>query len=60
MRGTLIERAERLETQSARAAYAAAVAAHGGCPADAEAWNRRAERLETMAGDARRAALKSN
>jgi transcription elongation GreA/GreB family factor len=56
-RTALIERAARLEDQSARAAYAGAVAAHAGCTADAEAWERRAERLETLARDSRRAAL---
>ena len=56
-RTTLIERADRLDSQSARAAYSAAVAAFDGCTADAEAWQSRADRLESMARDARRAAL---
>lgn len=57
MRGTeLRAAAERLEDRSARAAYSAGVAAFMGATADAEAWERRALRLETMARDYRRAA----
>lgn len=52
----LMERAERLEDRAARAFYTAALAAHDGLALDAEAWQRRAERLESMARDCRRAA----
>lgn len=53
----LIEKAERLSDRSARAAYAAAVAAFDGDSSSASAWQRRADRLETMARDCRRAAI---
>lgn len=58
MRGSaLIETAARLDDRAARAAYAAAVARFDGIEADAEAWERRALRLETQARDYRRAAV---
>lgn len=53
MNATLIERAEALADRAAQAAYTAAHARHAGLIADAEVWEARAERLETMARDYR-------
>lgn len=50
MRGReLMARAERLEAQAARAAYAGALATYDGRRFDAAAWNARADRLEAQA-----------
>jgi len=56
MNGTLIERAEALADRAAQAFVTAAHARHAGMTADAELWEARAARLESMARDYRRKA----
>ncbi len=53
MNDTLMNRAEALSDRAAQAAYTAAHARHAGMLADAEIWEARAARLDSMAHDYR-------
>lgn len=53
MNASLHNRAEALEARAAMAAMTAALARHDGLTADAELWEERAARLDTMAANAR-------
>lgn len=59
-KGLLVVKAERLADSAARAAYMAAVALSAGCTGDSDAWQRRADRLDSMAADYRAAARKTH